>query len=76
MGKMTYPDGRSLWHPPCTLLQTSQVPSPAGSVYIGSWKNGERSGDGVLTTGEGEKYKGQWERDCQHGQVKLIRDQM
>ena len=34
-----------------------------GAVYMGTWKNGKRSGYGETTSSNGEQYKGNYEND-------------
>jgi hypothetical protein len=42
---------------------------PDGSVYVGEFEKGKRSGVGVLR-GNGMKYQGQWANDMQNGKGK------
>lgn len=38
-----------------------------GSVYDGSWKNGQRDGDGVMDYKGGDTYDGEWKNDKRDG---------
>jgi len=40
----------------------------SGDVYSGSWKNGEKHGQGVNTYSVGDVYSGSWKNDQMHGQ--------
>ena len=38
-----------------------------GAIYIGTWKDGERSGFGKTTSSNGEEYNGNYENDNRSG---------
>ena len=42
--------------------------SPDGGKYVGSWKNGEKNGQGTYTWSDGSKYVGEFKDDKRNGQ--------
>jgi hypothetical protein len=40
----------------------------SGEIYIGSWKNDKRHGQGTSTYASGDKYIGEYKEDMKHGQ--------
>jgi hypothetical protein len=40
---------------------------PDGSVYVGTWKNGLKSGKGILKLPNGDVYDGNFEEDLYDG---------
>ena len=38
-----------------------------GTKYKGDFKDGMMSGNGIITYANGDRYAGQWAKDCRHG---------
>jgi hypothetical protein len=39
-----------------------------GNKYVGSWKDGERNGQGTFSSPDGDKYVGEWKNGKKNGQ--------
>jgi len=47
--------------------EEGEEPPPPVATYDGSWKNGNKSGTGIITYADGSKYQGQWSKGKRHG---------
>ena len=43
-----------------------------GSIYVGTWKNGQREGKGSQYWNDGSIYEGYWMNDMANGSGRLI----
>lgn len=53
-------------------LDSGQLTSPNGQVYVGEFRNLKRNGKGSCVYADGSKYEGNWLEDMEHGNGRIV----